>query len=238
MLSIPALTHVNFFALSGKCFWNCLGCHLPTALDQKGILKAITLSERNTLNIFSHTTLDLAALQPIRQAIRKHRQRLAFFGQGKILSPLLEQDPDMLLFPFFSLDAKHHDSFCGSTSFYQQISDMTRLPKTIKKRVVFFLGKDNFSESTDLDAFAYSQNTLVWIVPYSLFSPHDFDHEDYLYLKRLTRYKTLFIHPLHLEFIRRAIEHKTCCYLLRADLTPASWRQSVQFHWFNHRLFG
>ncbi|MEK6557650.1 MAG: hypothetical protein AABZ14_05050 [Candidatus Margulisiibacteriota bacterium] len=230
--------HVNFFALSGKCFWSCLECHLPTPLDQKSILRTITLSGRHALNIFSHTTLELATLTPIRQAIKQHRQRLAFFYQGKVLSQLLAQNPDLLLFPFFSLEAKQHDSFCGSTSFYQQISDMNHLPKTIKRRVVFFLGKDNFSEGTDLDTFAYSNNTLVWIIPYSLFSPHDFDIEDYLYLKRLTRYKTLFIHPLHLEFIKKEIEHKNCCYLLRADLTPASLLQSIETHWFYYRLFG
>jgi hypothetical protein len=103
---------------------------------------------------------------------------------------------------------------------------------------LFFANKDNFSELADLDAFAYSLNTQIWVIPYHLFSVDDFTHEEMLYLKRLNTSPRLFVHPAHLIGTAKQISQTGVCHLMKADasFTPISALWST--YWGLRRMLG
>jgi hypothetical protein len=170
--------------------------------------------------------------------IRKHKQRWAAIHQGWQHEALVYEKPDTLFFPLFSLDRVNHNQITGSESFDNVISDFNHTPKPIKKRVLFYANKDNFSELADLDSFAYAFNTQVWVIPYNLFSADDFTHEEMLYFKRLNTSPRLFVHPAHLIGAAKQISQNGICHLMKAEASYTPVLTMWSTFWGLKRILG
>ncbi len=183
-------------------------------------------------------TRDLSAITQHLPLIRKKRQRWAAIHQGWQHNELVDEKPDRIFFPLFSLDRTNHNTLTGSESFDALISNLNHTPKPIVKRVLFYANKDNFSELADLDSFAYALNTQVWIIPYDLFSNDDFTHEEMLYFKRLNSSPRLFVHPAHLMGTDKHISQTGQCHLLKVEASFLPWTAIWSTYWGLKRMGG
>ncbi|MDD5456028.1 MAG: hypothetical protein PHV30_03230 [Candidatus Margulisbacteria bacterium] len=201
------------------------------------IKKIITAGKKNTLNIFSHYTNSTKSLSEFIQYSKARKQKNAIICHGNNFKELSNLDPDFLIFPLFSLNKETHNEYSGSDSFYTIISAINHLPQKTQKIVMFFINKDNFSECTELDSFAYSQKLKIWIIPLQIFSDKDFNNEDISYLKRLRAYKTLHINPLDLYILKHNLKQTGNCHLLSSNLNADSLLLKFQVKRFYQRLF-
>lgn len=215
-----------------------MACTLPEAVAPHSIQKLIELSPPGTLNCFSHITTDLSALTTALPLIRKSRQRWGAINLGWQHDAIVYEKPNLIFTPLFSLVRESHNNYTGSASFDTLISNLNHTPKPIRRRVLFFVNKDNFSELADLDSFAYSLGIHVWVIPYNLFTDEDFSHEEMLYLKRLNTSPRLFVHPAHLVNMDKQITQNGICHLMKADAPFVPWSAWWSTMWGMRRMIG
>ncbi len=170
--------------------------------------------------------------------IRKKKQRWGAIHQGWQHKELVDEKPDLIFFPLFSLDRTNHNNITGSESFDTLISNLNHTPKPIVKRVLFYANKDNLSELADLESFAYAINTHVWIIPYDLYSEDDYTHEEMLYFKRLNTSSLLFVHPAHLIGTDKHISQTGLCHLLKVDVSFTPWIDWWGTYWGLKKVLG
>ncbi len=181
----------NIFQLTKKCPYSCFKCEIPPANSKTEILEIINESKKNTLNIFFNITIDNNDLHEIINLIKEKKQKLGFFYNGLPKEVYLQHNPNMIAFPMFSTMPEKHDQFIGKLDFYKMISAMNALPKEIKKPIVFFVSKENISETTELAGLTLSLNTKIYLQPIKFYSEEDFDKEIMLYLRRIGKNKKI-----------------------------------------------
>ena len=187
---------VNYFQLSTKCPFTCLKCLISKADNIKKIITTINESPKGTLNVFFNLTIENKDLPKLISHIRKAKQKVGLFYNGLSKEEYLKYNPDLILFPMFSTIPENHDTFTGKKNYHNMISFLNSLPKNIKKPIVFFVTKDNISETTDLSGLLISLKTTLYLQPISFFEKEDFDKEALLYLKRIGNQKKIELLPI------------------------------------------
>lgn len=182
---------INTFQLSEKCPFSCLKCTINKPDSTSFILKKIKESPKETLNIFFNLTINNKDIKKIIKQINHSKQKLGFFYNGLPKEEYLKHSPNLIAFPLFSTNQAKHDLFVGKTSFNQTISFVNSLPSQIQKPIVFFVTKENLSETTDLLGLSMSLKTKIYIQPLMFFENNDFSKEIMLYLKRIGKEKNI-----------------------------------------------
>ncbi len=141
--------------------------------------------------MFFNLTIDNKDLPDIIKVIKEKEQKFGLFYNGLSNEEYLQYNPDYILFPLFSTVAETHDLYTGKKTFYRTISFLNSLPRKIKKSIIFFVTKDNISETTELSSLMYSLKTKAHIQPISFYSQDDFDKETLLYLQRIANQKNI-----------------------------------------------
>lgn len=187
---------VNHFQLSTKCPFICLKCIINKPDNIKIILSKINESPKGTLNLFYNLTIDNKDLPKLISHIKKAKQKIGLFYNGLPKEEYLRYNPDLILFPMFSTIPENHDILAGKKSYYNMISFLNSLPKETKKPIVFFVTKDNLSETPDLAGLLLSLKTNIYLQPITFFEKEDFDNEIILYLKRIGNQKKIKLLPI------------------------------------------
>ncbi len=187
---------VNHFQLSAKCPFNCLKCSIQKANTKKYIFNKITLSPKGTLNLLFNLTNENTELPQIISHIKESKQKFGLFYNGLANEEYLKYSPDLILFPMFSTIPENHDMFTGKKNYHNMLSFLNALPKKIQKPIIFFVTKDNLSETPDLSGLLLTLKTQIYIQPLSFYEKEDFDKETILYLQRIGKQKGITLLPI------------------------------------------